>query len=193
MIFLFRSFLLWYDKIKREKEVSNMKKSIYNLTYEQLENWLVAQGEKRFRADQVWHWLYKKRVTSFSNMHNVNKRTIELLEEHFTIQTLKQEIMQRSEDGTRKFLFKLADGNIIETVLMDHHYGYYVCVTTQVGCNIGCSFCASGLLKKDRDLTTGEIVEQIVHVQRMLDSRKQNERISHIVVMGIGEPLDNFD
>ncbi|HLS65692.1 MAG TPA: 23S rRNA (adenine(2503)-C(2))-methyltransferase RlmN [Pseudogracilibacillus sp.] len=170
-----------------------MNQSIYSLTYEQLENWLIDAGEKRFRADQVWHWLYKKRITKFSDMHNVNKRTIELLQDNFTIQTLKREIKQQSEDGTIKFLFKLIDGNLIETVLMNHEYGYSICVTTQVGCNIGCSFCASGLLKKDRDLTTGEIVEQIVHVQQFLDTRKRNERVSHIVVMGIGEPLDNFE
>src|SRR5690625_1554312 len=170
-----------------------MNQSIYSLTYEQLENWLIDAGEKRFRADQVWHWLYKKRITKFSDMHNVNKRTIELLQDNFTIQTLKREIKQQSEDGTIKFLFKLTDGNLIETVLMNHEYGYSICVTTQVGCNIGCSFCASSLLKKVGELTTGEIVEQIVHVQQFLDTRKRNERVSHIVVMGIGEPLDNFE
>ena len=168
------------------------KPSIYGLTYEQLTDFLVEHGEKRFRAQQVWGWLYKKRVKHFSEMKNVNKECITLLEEHFVINTLKVEIKQESKDGTIKFLFKLADGNLIETVLMRFNYGISVCVTTQVGCNIGCTFCASGLLAKSRDLTSGEIVEQIMQVQEHLDNQKKDERVSHIVVMGIGEPFDNF-
>lgn len=168
------------------------KSSVYGLTYKQLENWLVKHREKKFRAHQVWDWLYKKRIRSFSEMTNVNKTCIELLETHFTIQTLVQELKQESKDGTIKFLFKLEDGNLIETVLMRFNYGLSVCVTTQVGCNIGCTFCASGLLKKSRDLSSGEIVEQIMKVQEHLDGRGKNERVSHIVVMGIGEPFDNF-
>src|SRR5699024_154734 len=102
-------------------------------------------------------------------------------------------LKQESSDGTIKFLFRLHDGQLIETVLMRHHYGLSVCVTTQVGCNIGCSFCASGILKKNRDLSAGEIVEQIMQVQFFLDERQNQERVSHIVVMGIGEPFDNFN
>lgn len=169
------------------------KPSIYGLTYEQLTDWLVEHGQKKFRAQQVWGWLYKKRVKSFSEMKNVNKDCLELLEDHFTISTLEQEIKQESKDGTIKFLFKLADGNLIETVLMRFNYGLSVCVTTQVGCNIGCTFCASGLLAKSRDLSSGEIVEQIMQVQSHLDNQGKNERVSHIVVMGIGEPFDNFN
>ncbi|MCP3738590.1 23S rRNA (adenine(2503)-C(2))-methyltransferase RlmN [Rossellomorea sp. BNER] len=169
------------------------KKSIYGLTLDQLTSWLIEHGQKKFRAAQVWDWLYKKRVTDFSQMKNLNSDCIELLEEHFFIQTLKQEIKQESEDGTIKFLFKLQDGNLIETVLMRFNYGLSVCVTTQVGCNIGCTFCASGLLKKNRDLTSGEIVEQIMNVQHHLDEAGKDERVSHIVVMGIGEPFDNYD
>ena len=169
-----------------------MKKSIYGLTPEQLSEWLMEHGQKRFRADQIWDWLYIKRVTNFSDMKNINKDCIELLDEHFDIQTLEQSVKQESEDGTIKFLFKMQDGNLIETVLMKFPYGYSVCVTTQVGCNIGCSFCASGLLKKSRDLTGGEIVEQIMKVQQHLDAKELEERVSHIVVMGIGEPFDNY-
>ncbi|NEU30523.1 23S rRNA (adenine(2503)-C(2))-methyltransferase RlmN [bacterium LRH843] len=169
------------------------KQSIYGLTFEQLTEWLMEHGHKKFRASQVWDWLYKKRVTDFSEMNNVNKECIELLEEHFVIRTLTQHVKQESADGTIKFLFKLSDGNLIETVLMRHKYGLSVCVTTQVGCNIGCSFCASGLLKKSRDLSSGEIVEQIMNVQFHLDEVGKDERVSHIVVMGIGEPFDNFD
>ena len=169
-----------------------MKKSIYGLTPEQLTDWLVANGQKRFRADQIWDWLYKKRITNFSDMKNINKDCIELLDEHYYIESLEQTVKQESADGTIKFLFKMQDGNLIETVLMKFPYGYSVCVTTQVGCNIGCSFCASGLLKKSRDLTGGEIVEQIMKVQHHLDAKELDERVSHIVVMGIGEPFDNY-
>lgn len=166
--------------------------SIYGLTYEQLKSWLMEHGEKRFRADQVWNWLYKKRINRFEDMNNVNQSTIDLLNENFVLHTMTEEIRQESKDGTIKFLFKLTDGNVIETVLMRFHYGLSVCVTTQVGCNIGCSFCASGLLRKNRDLSSGEIVEQIMNVQKHLDGRGEEDRVSHIVVMGIGEPLDNY-
>lgn len=169
-----------------------MKKSLYGLTKEQLTEWLVERGQKKFRAEQIWDWLYKKRVKNFSDMKNINKDCLQLLEEHFVIQTLEQSVKQESADGTIKFLFKMQDGNLIETVLMKFPYGFSVCVTTQVGCNIGCSFCASGLLKKSRDLASGEIVEQIMKVQQHLDEKGLEERVSHIVVMGIGEPFDNY-
>ncbi|MCZ0701735.1 23S rRNA (adenine2503-C2)-methyltransferase [Natronobacillus azotifigens] len=171
----------------------NRKQSIYGLTKKQLTDWLLANGQKKFRAKQIWDWLYQKRVTSFDEMKNVNKDCRELLANTFEIETLEEEIVQESKDGTIKFLFKLTDGNLIETVLMRFSYGLSVCVTTQVGCNIGCTFCASGLLKKNRDLTSGEIVGQIMKVQHHLDSRGKEERVSHIVVMGIGEPFDNYE
>lgn len=169
------------------------KESIYGLTFEQLTAWLLDHGHKKFRASQVWEWLYRTRVTSFSEMTDVNKECIKLLEEHFVIQTLTEHVKQESADGTIKFLFKLQDGNLIETVMMRHKYGISVCVTTQVGCNIGCSFCASGLLAKSRDLSSGEIVEQIMNVQLHLDKLEQEDVVSHVVVMGIGEPFDNFE
>lgn len=169
------------------------KESIYGLTFEQLTAWLSDHGHKKFRASQVWEWLYRTRVTSFSEMTDVNKECIKLLEEHFVIQTLTEHVKQEAADGTIKFLFKLQDGNLIETVMMRHKYGISVCVTTQVGCNIGCSFCASGLLAKSRDLSSGEIVEQIMNVQLHLDKLEQGDVVSHVVVMGIGEPFDNFE
>ncbi|MGE7762031.1 23S rRNA (adenine(2503)-C(2))-methyltransferase RlmN [Peribacillus sp. NPDC097895] len=169
------------------------KESIYGLTFEQLTAWLLDHGHKKFRAQQVWEWLYRTRVTNFSEMTDVNKECLELLEEHFVIQTLTEHVKQESADGTIKFLFKLQDGNLIETVMMRHKYGISVCVTTQVGCNIGCSFCASGLLAKSRDLSSGEIVEQIMNVQLHLDKLEQEDVVSHVVVMGIGEPFDNFE
>lgn len=169
------------------------KESIYGLTFEQLTAWLLDRGHKKFRATQVWEWLYRTRVTDFSDMKDVNKECIQLLEDHFVIQTLTEHVKQESADGTIKFLFKLQDGNLIETVMMRHKYGISVCVTTQVGCNIGCSFCASGLLAKSRDLSAGEIVEQIMNVQLHLDQLEDKDIVSHVVVMGIGEPFDNFD
>ncbi|AJY75373.1 23S rRNA (adenine(2503)-C(2))-methyltransferase RlmN [Paenibacillus beijingensis] len=168
------------------------KESIYGLTFDRMEDWLAQRGHKKFRASQVWDWLYRKRVTDFSGMTDVNDQCIQLLTEHFVIQTLDEHVKQQSADGTIKFLFKLQDGNLIETVLMRHKYGLSVCVTTQVGCNIGCSFCASGLLAKSRDLSGGEIVGQIMKVQHHLDQAGEGERVSHVVVMGIGEPFDNF-
>ncbi|MZQ82770.1 23S rRNA (adenine(2503)-C(2))-methyltransferase RlmN [Paenibacillus sp. 5J-6] len=168
------------------------KGSIYGLTFDQLVAWLAEKGFKKSRALLVWDWLYRKRVTAFSEMTDIKQDCLQVLDEHFAIQTLAEHLKQESADGTIKFLFKLMDGNLIETVLMRHKYGLSVCVTTQVGCNIGCSFCASGLLAKSRDLTSAEIVEQIMKVQFHLDSKGANEHVSHIVVMGIGEPFDNF-
>jgi 23S rRNA (adenine2503-C2)-methyltransferase len=169
------------------------KASIYGLTFDQLTAWLVGYGHRKYRASQVWDWLYRKRITEFSEMTDVNKECIQLLADHYVIQTMNEHLKQESVDGTIKYLFKLKDGNLIETVMMRHKFGLSVCVTTQVGCNIGCSFCASGLLAKKRDLSSGEIVEQIIKVQLHLDQAKQEERVSHVVVMGIGEPFDNFE
>lgn len=169
------------------------KKSIYDLTYEQMTAWLIEHGQRKSRLKQVWESLYRERATAFSEMVGVNKECLELLAENFLIETLTEHVKQEAADGTIKFLFKLDDGSLIETVLMRQKYGLAVCVTTQVGCNIGCSFCASGLISKSRDLTSGEIVEQVINVQRHLDQGGLSEKVSHVVVMGIGEPFDNFE
>ncbi|MDR2833526.1 MAG: 23S rRNA (adenine(2503)-C(2))-methyltransferase RlmN, partial [Streptococcaceae bacterium] len=170
-----------------------MKSSIYGLTRDQLIEWSINHGEKKFRATQVWDWLYRKRVKSFEEMTNISKNFIELLNENFDLSPLTKLVVQEASDGTVKYLFQLPDKLMIETVLMRQKYGLSVCVTTQVGCNIGCTFCASGLLKKQRDLTAGEIVSQIMQVQAYLDEQGKDERVSHVVVMGIGEPFDNYD
>lgn len=169
------------------------KTAIFGLTLDELTGWMIENGEKKYRAQQVWDWLYRKRVSDFSQMTNVNHLCLQKLDEFFLMNSLDLQIKQVSKDGTVKFLFRLMDGNLIETVLMRQKYGLSVCVTTQVGCNIGCSFCASGLLRKVRNLTAGEIVEQIIQVQRYLDEQGKEERVSHVVVMGIGEPFDNFE
>ncbi|XID91324.1 23S rRNA (adenine(2503)-C(2))-methyltransferase RlmN [Paenibacillaceae bacterium WGS1546] len=169
------------------------KTSIYDMTFEGLAEWLAERGHKKSRAMLVWEWLYRERAKAYSEMNGANPDCLKLLEERFAIVSLSEHSRQESKDGTVKFLFRLKDGNLIETVLMRHKFGLSVCVTTQVGCNIGCSFCASGLLKKSRDLTSGEIVEQVVMAQRYLDGRGEGETVSHLVVMGIGEPFDNYD
>lgn len=178
--------------MSKKTDTPDYKPSIYSLTRDELIAWAVEHGEKKFRASQIWDWLYKKRVQSFDEMTNISKDFIALLNENFVVNPLKQRIVQESADGTVKYLFELPDGMLIETVLMRQYYGLSVCVTTQVGCNIGCTFCASGLIKKQRDLNNGEITAQIMLVQKYFDERGQGERVSHIVVMGIGEPFDNY-
>ncbi|HEW5981964.1 TPA: 50S rRNA methyltransferase [Streptococcus pneumoniae] len=143
-----------------------MKPSIHSLAHQTMQKWVLEQGEKKFRADQIWEWLYRKRVQSFEEMTNLSKDLIAKLNDQFVVNPLKQRIVQESADGTVKYLFELPDGMLIETVLMRQHYGLSVCVTTQVSCNIGCTFCASGLIKKQRDLNNGEIVAQIMLVQK---------------------------
>lgn len=165
--------------------------NIYNYSLEELENYFLNIGEKKFRATQIFEWLYRARVNSFDEMTNISAKTIAHLKENFIMDKLEIADKQISNDGTRKYLFRLSDGKLIETVLMRHNYGNSICVTTQVGCNMGCTFCASGELGKVRDLTLGEIVEQVLQVQKDLDI--EYERISNIVVMGIGEPFDNYD
>ncbi len=165
--------------------------NIYNFSLEELENYFLNIGEKKFRATQVFEWLYRMRINSFSEMTNISKKVITTLEENFILEKLETVTKQVSSDGTTKYLFKLSDGKLIETVLMRHNYGNSICVTTQVGCNMGCSFCASGELGKVRNLNLGELVEQVLEVQKDLD--KNYEKVTNIVVMGIGEPFDNYD
>ncbi|MFJ7980375.1 23S rRNA (adenine(2503)-C(2))-methyltransferase RlmN [Lysinibacillus xylanilyticus] len=176
---------------RAKKEKPDLKESVYSLQPKQLEEWLKENGEKPFRAAQIFDWLYNKRVKTFEEMSNLSKGLREKLEASFALTTLSTIIQQESKDGTIKFLFQLQDGYSIETVLMRHEYGNSVCVTTQVGCRIGCTFCASTLGGLKRHLLAGEIVEQVVKVQQTLD--ELGERVSHIVIMGIGEPFDNYD
>ena len=161
--------------------------NIYSYKRVDLEKYFVCNGEKKFKALQVFEWLYDKRVRSFKEMSNIKKELQEKLSEDFEMFMIK--IQKKQEDGlTKKYLFKLFDGNYIEAVLMEHDYGLSICVSSQVGCNMGCKFCESGRLKKVRDLETYEMVEQILLVE---DDIKK--RIASVVIMGIGEPLDNYD
>lgn len=167
------------------------KQSIYSLRYEEMQAWLVEHGQQKFRARQIFEWLYEKRVDTIDEMTNLSKDLRALLKDNFTITTLETAVKQESRDGTIKFLFELQDGYTIETVLMRHEYGNSVCVTTQVGCRIGCTFCASTLGGLKRNLEAGEIVAQVLTVQKALDAT--DERVSSIVIMGIGEPFENYD
>ena len=168
-----------------------MKPFIYDYTFEQLEQWLKEQGEPAFRAGQIFDWLYVKRVTRFEEMTNLSKGLRGKLDESFDFVNLKVITHMKSQDGTVKFLFGLHDDHAIETVIMTQNYGNSICVTTQVGCRVGCTFCASTLGGLKRNLTAGEIVAQVVTAQKMLD--ETNERISSIVIMGTGEPFENYD
>lgn len=167
--------------------------NILNYTLKELETIFVENNLKKFLGIQIFDWIYKKRELDFLKMTNISKINRDFLVSNFELKYLKTSIVQIDPlDGTRKYLFELEDGNKIETVLMKFDYGYSVCVTTQVGCNMGCKFCASGLLKKKRNLETWEIVAQVLTIQKILDEEGMG-RVSNIVIMGIGEPLDNYD
>lgn len=166
-------------------------KSLYDFNYDQMQEMALEKGWKKFRGHQIFQWLYRKRVTSIDDMSDLSKDTRTTLLQEYMISGLSLREKQVASDGTTKFLFALADGSLIESVLMRFDYGNSICVTSQVGCNMACAFCASGLTKKKRDLTSGEMVAQVMYVQQYLD--ESNERLSHIVVMGTGEPFDNYE
>ena len=161
--------------------------SIYNYSLKDLEEYFLNHNDKKFRAIQVFEWLYIKRVKSFDEMTNLKKEVIELLKKDFYLSTIKITKVEEDVD-VNKFLFELKDNEKIEAVLMNHDYGNSLCISTQVGCNMGCRFCESGRLKKVRNLETHEMVEQILTIEEYVQ-----KRISHVVVMGIGEPFDNYD
>lgn len=158
----------------------------YNL--DELKEKFLKLGEKQYRAEQVFKWIYIDEVTSFDEMTNLSKDLREKLKLEFELHNFKILQKQESTDGTKKYLFDILDDNAIETVLMQYHHGKTICVSSQVGCKMGCKFCASTGIKFVRNLTAGEIVEQILAVQR-----DENVKISNIVFMGIGEPLDNYE
>ena len=164
------------------------KNCISSYTLEGLTALMKELGQPAFRAKQIFHWLHQKLVTEFSAMTDQPKALLAKLEEGYYIAAPAIVRRQQSKDGTVKYLFALADGNCIETVIMRYHYGVTACVSSQVGCRMGCRFCASTQAGRVRNLEAGEIAGQIYAAQKDI-----GERISHIVLMGIGEPLDNFD
>ena len=165
-----------------------MKTNIKSFTLDELKNEMISLGQKPFRAEQIFKWIHQENVQSFDDMTNLSKDFREALKEKYDLHNFKIIRKLESKDGTKKFLFDVLDGNAIESVLMQYKYGYTICVSSQVGCKMGCKFCASTGIPFSRNLEAGEIVEQILAVQR-----EENVRISNIVFMGIGEPLDNYD
>ena len=163
--------------------------SIYDLTIEELIEYFINNNDKKFYATELFSWLYNKdkRITSFDDATNIKKEVRDRLKKDFVISDISIVTVEKAKD-VRKYLFKLNDKEHIEAVLMYHDYGNSLCISSQVGCNMGCKFCESGRRKKVRNLTTGEMVEQILKVESDADIR-----ISHVVIMGIGEPFDNYD
>jgi 23S rRNA (adenine2503-C2)-methyltransferase len=167
--------------------------SIYSYSLEDLTNLMVKMGQTKFRAKQIYAWLYKRGVKNFDEMSDVSKGFRDELKKNFDFSLPECSFKQESKDGTIKSLFRLKDGEQVEGVLMHYNYGYSVCVSSQVGCNMGCAFCASGLLKKNRGLTPDEMLGQVLFYDRLLQERDPNLHVTHVVVMGTGEPFDNYD
>ena len=163
-------------------------KNIKDYSLDELKEELKEIGEKPFRAEQIFKWLYEARVSNFDDMTNLSLELREKLKQAYEIKEFKILKKQVASDGTKKYLFDVLDGNAIETVLMEYHHGFSICVSSQIGCKMGCKFCASTGIPFARNLITGEIIEQIMAVER-----DTGVRISNIVFMGIGEPLDNYD
>ena len=164
-------------------------KDLKSLNLEQLTEELLSIGEKKFRAKQVYSWIHEKLVDSFDEMTNLSKDLREKLKSSYTLNSLDAVAVQTSKiDGTQKYLFKLHDGHVVESVLMRYHHGNSVCISSQVGCLMGCRFCASTIGGKVRDLAASEMLGQIYKIQKLSE-----ERVHNVVVMGTGEPLDNYD
>ena len=166
-----------------------MKKDLKSLNLEQLTDELLGIGEKKFRAKQIYSWIHEKLADSFDEMTNLSKDLREKLKENYTLNSMDAVAVQTSKlDGTQKYLFRLHDGHVVESVLMRYHHGNSVCISSQVGCLMGCRFCASTIGGKVRDLAASEMLGQIYKIQKM-----SGERVHNVVVMGTGEPLDNYD
>ena len=165
-----------------------LKKNIKDYSFEELKSLFLEIGEKSFRAEQVFKWIHQENVTDFSEMTNLSLALREKLSEQLSLHNFNIIRKLESKDGTKNYLFDVLDGNAIETVLMEYKHGYSICVSSQIGCKMGCKFCASTGIPFVRNLTSGEIVEQILAVQR-----DTGVKVSNIVFMGIGEPLDNYE
>ncbi|MDY4214878.1 MAG: 23S rRNA (adenine(2503)-C(2))-methyltransferase RlmN [Candidatus Onthovivens sp.] len=166
-------------------------KNLYGYKLEDLEELMISMGQKKYRATQIFKWIYERGVTNFDEMSDISLSFREVLKNEFTLSIPTIYKKQVSSDGTIKLLLSLGDDSKIETVLMRYNYGLVACVTSQVGCNMGCAFCASGLFKKQRNLEVHELVGQILVLNNLL--KEENKKITHVVVMGTGEPFDNYD
>lgn len=167
--------------------------SLFNYSLENLSKEMVNLGQKGFRATQIYGWLYQKRVKDIDSMSDISISFRNVLKDKYNMNLPSIIRKQVSYDGTVKLLLELEDKMSVETVLMRYDYGNAVCVSSQVGCNMGCKFCASGLIKKQRDLKASEMVSQVMKIQEYLDEEGKGERVSHVVIMGSGEPFDNYD
>ena len=167
--------------------------NLYGLELKKLQTLLAEYDQKPYRAIQLYTWLYEKKVSSFDEMSDISIKFREVLKRDFCLSLPKIHTKQVSSDGTIKLLLELEDGYKVETVLMRYNYGNAVCVSSQVGCNMGCSFCSSGLLGKQRNLLPHEMVGQILVINNLLYEENRGERVTHIVVMGTGEPFDNYE
>ena len=161
---------------------------LFNYNLDNLSSYLNTIGEKPYKAKQIFKWLYQKNILDFNLMLDLSKTLRANLMANFTLNILEAVKVLKDQDGTQKFLFKLSDNNLIETVLIKHSYGNSVCITTELGCNMGCIFCASGLYKKKRNLNLGELILQLVSIKKIT-----NEEINSVVIMGTGEPFTNYD
>ncbi len=168
-------------------------RSIYSYSLEELTSKMISMNQSSYRAKQIFSWLYKKRVSSFDEMSDISKAFCAVLKQEFDFSLPTPTVVQESADGTIKCLFKLEDGEEVESVLMHYVYGYSVCVSSQVGCNMGCAFCASGLLKKKRNLLPHEMLGQVLAFDKLLKDKNPELRVTHVVIMGTGEPFDNYD
>lgn len=166
-------------------------KNLYGYKLEDLEELMISLGQKKYRATQIFKWIYERGVSNFDEMSDISLSFREVLKNEFTLSIPTIYKKQVSSDGTIKLLLSLGDDSKIETVLMRYNYGLVACVTSQVGCNMGCAFCASGLFKKQRNLEVHELVGQILVLNNLL--KEENKKITHVVVMGTGEPFDNYD
>ena len=165
------------------------KTEIKSLNYQEVQELLIQMGEKAFRGKQIYQWMHQKLADSFEDMNNIPKALRQKLEEQCSFTCLEPvEVLTSQIDGTQKYLFRLSDGHVIESVLMKYQHGNSVCISTQVGCRMGCRFCASTIGGRTRDLTPAEMLEQVYRIQKL-----SGERVSNLVMMGTGEPLDNYD
>ena len=167
--------------------------NLYGLEINKLTKLMLEEGQKSYRAIQLYTWLYEKKATSFDDMTDISLSFREVLKEKYELSIPSIFLKQVSSDGTVKFLLELKDGAKVECVLMRYSYGCAVCVSSQVGCNMGCSFCSSGLLGKQRNLQPEEMVGQILVVNKFLEEEGKGMHVTHVVVMGTGEPFDNYD
>lgn len=169
------------------------KINLYGLEIKKLEELMLQEEQKRYRATQLYIWMYEKKAKTFDEMSDISLRFRTVLNEKYCLELPKIHTKQVSSDGTVKLLLEMADGSKVETVLMRYSYGNVACVSSQVGCNMGCAFCASGLFKKRRNLTAAEMVGEILILNQLLAEEEEGKHVTHIVVMGTGEPFDNYD